>query len=163
LVRPNLPTEDDLLPWLRIDRATEVGQFSIGNVILPGLDDLEASVFLKERHAVLGPSAIGLHLFLRNGNDKSGDVHRSEFLQTDRPVINPYDCHCPACPDNPVTPVPSMLLRLCLPRGRWLLDRPVEPGDDRCKGKRKSSLPLRSNRLARSGHRRGGASPIPAA
>src|SRR5450631_1837768 len=75
LVGPHLPREHNLLAILRIDGASEVGIFSNGNVILPGFDDLDASIFPEDRRAVLGPLAIGFHLFLRHGNHESCNVH----------------------------------------------------------------------------------------
>src|SRR6476646_2053559 len=75
LVGPHLPHEDDLLSVPRIDRAAEVGVFASRHVIFPRLDDLDASIFFEELRAVLGPFAIGLHLFLWHWNDESCDVH----------------------------------------------------------------------------------------
>src|SRR6516225_4176210 len=64
LVGPYLPREHDPLALLRIDRATEVGVFAARDVVLPAVDDLDAAIFPEQRRPVLGPSAIGLQLFL---------------------------------------------------------------------------------------------------
>src|SRR5450631_267004 len=80
LVGPHLPREDNLLAILRIDGAAEVGMFATGDVILPGIDDLDASIFPEDCRPVLGPFAIGLHLFLGHGNHESCDVHGSGSL-----------------------------------------------------------------------------------
>src|SRR5215471_2058909 len=77
LVGPHLPREDNLLAILRIDGAAEVRIFATGDVILPRLDDLDASIFPKDCSPVLGPFAIGLHLFRGYGNHESCDVHDS--------------------------------------------------------------------------------------
>src|SRR5215468_9047415 len=77
LVGPHLPREDNLLTVLRIDGAAEVRIFATGDVILPRLDDLDASICPKDCSPVLGPFAIGLHLFRGYGNHESCDVHDS--------------------------------------------------------------------------------------
>src|SRR5215467_10676848 len=80
LVGPHLPREDNLLTVLRIDGAAEVRIFATGDVILPRLDDLDASIFPKDYSPVLGPFAIGLHLFRGYGNHESCNVHDSGSL-----------------------------------------------------------------------------------
>src|SRR5262249_9892401 len=80
LVWPHLPREDNLFAILRIDGAAEVSIFATGNVILPRIYDLDASIFPKNSRPVLGPLAIGVHLFLGHGNHESCDVHGSGSL-----------------------------------------------------------------------------------
>src|SRR5262249_50469478 len=80
LVGPHLPGEDNLLAILRINGTAKVGIFAIGDVVLPGFDDLDASVFPEDCRPILGPFAIGLHLFRRHGNHESCDVHGSGSL-----------------------------------------------------------------------------------
>src|SRR5215470_6939769 len=80
LVGPHLPGENNLLAILRINGAAKVGIFAAGDIVLPGFDDLDASIFPEDCRPVLGPFAIGLHLFLRHGNHESCDVHSSGSL-----------------------------------------------------------------------------------
>ena len=52
----------------------------LGTLSSQEFDDLDASVFPEECRPVLGPFAIGLHLFLGHGNHESCDVHGSGCL-----------------------------------------------------------------------------------
>src|ERR1700726_850831 len=77
LVWPDLPGEYDLLTNFRSDSAAEVSLFAVGNVVLPALNDFQASIVLEDLRPVLGPFAVGLHPVLRHGDHKARDVHCS--------------------------------------------------------------------------------------
>jgi hypothetical protein len=81
LVGPDLPGEDDLLARLGGDGAAEVGLLTVGNEVLPGLDDLQATVLLEDLRPVLRPLAVGFHPVLGDRDHKAGDVHYADSFK----------------------------------------------------------------------------------
>ena len=47
LIGPHLPGKHDLLVGLGIDGAAKVGLFAIGDIVFPGFDDFDASIFFE--------------------------------------------------------------------------------------------------------------------
>lgn len=81
LVGPYLTGKDNLLSVLRLHGASKIRLRAVGNIVLSGLDDLDAAIFLEDFRPERIPFAIALHLFLGHGNHKSRDVHALRSCQ----------------------------------------------------------------------------------